>query len=595
MLRTVPAPHSKLTRYNSSEDPRRTFLPSNFPFPQVTRMAASTSAGIEKTLTGVSIGQYLIRRLCDYGVRDVFGIPGDYVLAFYAMMEKGPLRLIGCTREDCAGFAADAYARVNGIGAVCVTYCVGGLSLCNSIAGAYAEKSPVVVISGAPGLGERQNNPLLHHKVKDFQTQVDVFRRLCGTEAQLNDPNTAFRRIDRVLEHVSRYKRPGYIELPRDMVDVVPEGPYTTSIRPTASDPAVLAEAVAEAAGRIAAASCPVIIADVEIHRFGLQEKLLALAEGAGIPMVSTILGKSVVSERHPLFAGLYEGAMGREEVTQFVESSDCVILLGAFMTDINLGIYTAQLDPARCIDATSERLRISHHQYDGVLLSDFLDGLIAAGLRARPRTLPARPGTYSEVFQLRAEAPLTISRLISRLNQSLDESIVVIADIGDALFASSDLVIHRQTEYLAPAYYTSMGFAVPAALGVMVARPDLRPIVLVGNGAFQMTGMELSSVVRYGFHPIVIVLDNQGYGTERWLHAGDHAFNDVQPWHYYKLPELLGGGTGYDVRSEGEFDRALRLALDDRSGFSLIHVHLDPHDASQAMERLTKRLSAKV
>ncbi len=552
-------------------------------------------AGSEKTLTGVSIGQYLIRRLCDYGVRDVFGIPGDYVLAFYAMMEKSPLRLIGCTREDCAGFAADAYARVNGIGAVCVTYCVGGLSLCNSIAGAYAEKSPVVVISGAPGLGERVNNPLLHHKVKDFQTQADVFRRLCGAEAQLNDANAAFRRIDRVLEHIVRYKRPGYIELPRDLVGVVPDAPYTMTARPTVSDPDVLAEAVAEAAGRIASSRCPIIIADVEIHRFGLQEKLLALAEGAGIPIVSTLLGKSVVSERHPLFAGLYEGAMGREEVTEFVESSDCVLLLGAFMTDINLGIYTAHLDPARCIDATSESLRISHHHYEGVLLSDFLDGLIAVGLKVPLRALPARPRTYDEVFQLQADAPLTIRRLISRLNQSLDESIVVIADPGDALFASSDLVIHRQTEYLAPAYYTSMGFAVPAALGVMVARPDLRPIVLVGDGAFQMTGMELSSVARYGFQPIIIVLDNGGYGTERWLHAGDHAFNDVQPWHYHKLPELLGGGTGYEVRSEGDFDRTLRQALVDRSGFSLIQVHLDPHDASQALERLAKRLSAKV
>ena len=163
-----------------------------------------------------------------------------------------------------------------------------------------------------------------------------------------------------MLEHVARYKRPGYIELPRDMVGVVPEGPYTTSLRPTASNPEALAEALAEAIRRITAARSPVIVADVEIHRFGLQDKLLAFAEGAGIPMVSTILGKSVVSERHPLFAGLYEGAMGREEVTQFVESSDCVILLGAFMTDINLGIYTAHLDPGRCIDATSERLRIA-------------------------------------------------------------------------------------------------------------------------------------------------------------------------------------------------------------------------------------------
>jgi indolepyruvate decarboxylase len=551
--------------------------------------------GSEKTPAGVSIGQYLIRRLCEAGVRDVFGIPGDYVLAFYAMLEKSPLRLIGCTREDCAGFAADAYARVNGIGAVCVTYCVGGLSLCNSIAGAYAEKSPVIVISGAPGLSERVNNPLLHHKVKDFQTQADVFRRLCGIEAQLNDPNAAFRRIDRVLEHVARYKRPGYIELPRDLVDVVPDAPYASAIRPAVSDPRPLAEGVAEAAARISAARSPVILADVEIHRFGLQDKLLKFAEGAGIPVASTILGKSVVSERHPLFVGLYEGAMGREEVTSFVESSDCVILLGAFMTDINLGIYTANLDPGRCIDATSETLRISHHHYEGVLLADFLDGLIAAGIKAPPRALPARPGTYDEVFQLQADAVISIRRLIARLNQSLDASIVVIADPGDALFASSDLVIHRQTEYLAPAYYTSMGFAVPAALGVMVARPDLRPIVLVGDGAFQMTGMELSSVVRYGYSPIVIVLDNRGYGTERWLHAGDHSFNDVQPWRYSMLPELLGGGTGYEVRTEGEFDQSLRQALADRTGLSLIHVHLDKNDASQALERLAVRLSAKV
>jgi indolepyruvate decarboxylase len=544
---------------------------------------------------GESIGQYLIRRLREYGVRDVFGIPGDYVLSFYALMEKSPLRLIGNTREDCAGFAADAYARVNGIGAVCVTYCVGGLSLCNSIAGAWAEKSPVVVISGSPGIGERVNNPLLHHKVKDFQTQADVFRRLCGADTQLNDPNAAFRRIDRVLDHVWRYKRPGYIELPRDLVHVVPDAPQPSVVRPPVSDPDALAEAVAEATQRIAAAKSPVIIADVEIHRFGLQDKLLAFAEGAGIPMVSTILGKSVVSERHPLFAGLYEGAMGREEVTEFVESSDCVILLGAFLTDINLGIYTANLDPSRCIDATSEKLRISRHHYDDVLLPDFLNGLIAAGLKAPPRPLPARPRTMEEDYQLRAAAPITIRRMIARINQSLDASIIVIADIGDAVFASSDLVIHRQTEFLAPAYYASMGFAVPASLGAMVARPDLRPIVLVGDGAFQMTGMELSSIVRYGFQPIVIVLDNHGYGTERWLHAGDHAFNDIHPWQYHMLPKILGGGCGYEVRTEGEFDHALRRALADRSGFSLIHAHLDMNDASQAMERLTRRLSSRV
>src|SRR5690606_35837522 len=151
------------------------------------------------TATSLSIGQYLIRRLQEYGIRDLFGIPGDYVLSFYSMLEKSPIRVIGCTREDCAGFAADAYARINGMGALCVTYCVGGLSVCNSIAGAYAEKSPVVVISGAPGLKERINNPLLHHKVRDFRTQHDVFDELCVAPTESSDPVTAFREIDRVL------------------------------------------------------------------------------------------------------------------------------------------------------------------------------------------------------------------------------------------------------------------------------------------------------------------------------------------------------------------------------------------------------------
>jgi indolepyruvate decarboxylase len=544
---------------------------------------------------GVSIGDYLIRRLQDFGVRDMFGIPGDYVLAFYAMLEKSPIRLIGCTREDCAGFAADAYARLNGIGAVCVTYGVGGLSLCNSIGGAYAEKSPVVVISGSPGLRERFNNPLLHHRVRGFHTQAEVFRHLCCAEAELNDPHTALGEIDRVLAAVTRNRRPGYIELPRDMVQVVPDGPHSPIHKALASDPEALSEAISEAVRRISASRKPVIIAGVEVHRFGLQDRLLRFAEEAGIPITATMLGKSVISERHPLFAGIYEGALGREEVTKLVEESDCVILLGEFMTDMNMGMFTANLDPARCIYATSEVLRISHHHFNNVLLGDFLRGLADAGVKVPPQKVPPRPETADEPFHLRPDDPITIRRLIARLNQALGDMTVVIADIGDALFASTDLVIHRQTEFISPAYYTSMGFAVPAALGVMVARSNLRPLVLVGDGAFQMTGMELSTIVKHHFNPIVMVLDNKGYGTERQLHLGDHKFNDILPWHYYKVPEMLGGGRGYDVHTEGQFDDALRSALADKSQMSLLHIHLDVNDRSVTLERLTQKLRLRV
>src|SRR5262249_9004558 len=288
-----------------------------------------------------------------YGLKHVFGIPGDYILTFYGQLEKSPIEVIGGTREDCAGFEEDAYARINGVGAVCVTYCVGGLSVCNSIAGAYAEKSPVVVISGAPGLAERVNNPLLHHKVRDFRTQLEVFEKLCVATTELIDPAVAFREIDRVLDYVVRYKRPGYIEIPRDQVEVVPQIVHTYHHGEAADEPQVAEEAVDEAAHLLAKAKRPIIIAGVEIHRFGLQDKVLALAERYQIPIAATILGKSVVQEKHPLYIGLYEGAMGRAEVTQFVEESDCVLLLGTFMSDLNLGIFTAQLDPARCIYVT--------------------------------------------------------------------------------------------------------------------------------------------------------------------------------------------------------------------------------------------------
>ncbi len=553
------------------------------------------SRNVDAVLEYRAIGDYLIHRLKDLGVNEIFGIPGDYILSFCASLEKSPIRFIGCTREDSAGFAADAYARINGIGAVCVTYCVGGLSLCNSIAGAYAEKSPVVVISGSPGMGERVNNPLLHHRVRDFETQASIFRQITVAQAVLNDPESAFRKIDRVLDAVKRYSRPGYIEIPRDIVNRVPKNPVLPVTVDECCNTAALAEAVAEAKRRLNASKRPVIVAGVEIHRFGLQPQLLELAESTGIPMVSTMLGKSVISEAHPLFAGLYEGAMGREAVTRFVEESDCILLLGTFMTDVNLGIYTARLEPERCISATSESLSISHHHFHDVPLKPFIEGLIKASLSPGRRAMPpceAEPPV--EPFP-RKDVPIRIGRLIQRLDEALDASLVIIADPGDGLFAASELRMRTDTEFMSPAYYTSMGFAVPAALGVGVANALLRPTVLVGDGAFQMTGMELSTIVRHGLNPIVIVLDNQGYGTERLLHPGDYEFNEIQPWNYARLPEVIGRGVGHEVFTEEDFENALTAAISNRGDMHLIQVHIPRDDASRTLSRLAARLSSRV
>ena len=541
-----------------------------------------------------TIGEYLIQRLRDHGIADVFGIPGDYVLSFYTLLEESDINAVGCTREDCAGFAADAYARVKGMGALCVTYCVGGLSVCNSIAGAYAEKSPVVMITGSPGLRERVHNPLLHHMVRHFHTQYEVFEKLCVAGAELNDANTAFREIDRLLAACKRYSRPVYLEIPRDMVHVRPDHAPEYELPKVTSDTRALAEAVEEAARRIEKSRQPVLLLGVEIHRFGLQDQVLKLAESAGLPMAATMLGKGVVAETHPQYMGLYEGALGPQEVTRYVEESDCVVMLGTFMTDINLGIYTAELDMSDCIYATSEQLRIRHHHYHDVRLEDFIAGLVDR--RPIPKDPSRAPTDWApKPFQLKPDEKITITRMIDRLDEQLVDDTIVIADIGDALFSSTELTTRGRTEFISPAYYTSMGFAVPAALGASTAAPHSRVVAIVGDGAFQMTGMELSNLVARRVPAIVIVLNNGGYGTERLLHPGDYKFNDVHNWNYHELPKVLGGGSGYEVFTEGDFDAALNKAWSDLSGPSLLHVHLSETDSSHALQRLGEKMQKAV
>jgi TPP-dependent 2-oxoacid decarboxylase len=539
-----------------------------------------------------AIGDYLIDRLRVLGVGHVFGIPGDYVLGFYDQLVASELEVVTTCDEQGAGFAADAYARIRGLGVVCVTYCVGGLKVANATAGAFAEKSPVVVISGAPGIKEREKNPLLHHKVREFDTQRKVFEQLTVASTVLSDPQTAFQEIDRVLHSVLRYKRPVYIELPRDMVGRPGIKHHSPARIHEASDPAALAEAIDEAVGLINHARQPVILADVEVHRFGLQELLLALIEKTNIPFASTILGKSVMSEQHPLCLGVYEGAMGRDDVRAYVESSDCVIMLGTFMTDINLGIYTARLDPARSISATSEKLSIRYHTFEDVRFKDFMRGLVAADLKRREPGRHPHPEEEPE-FKVRPGEKLTVKRLFQRLDAFLSDDTIVIVDVGDALFGAADLFVHQRTEFLGPAYYASMGFAVPAAIGAQLANPSLRPLVIVGDGAFQMTGMELATALRLKLNPIVLVLNNAGYGTERHIHNGP--YNDILPWEYSRIPEVLGGGRGYIARTEDELDRALVAAKEDSAAVSIIDARLDPMDRSPALERLAERLSKKI
>lgn len=534
----------------------------------------------------------LIQRLYDHGVRHVFGVPGDYALSLFHELHCSELRVVNTCDEQGAGFAADAYARIKGLGVVCVTYCVGGLKVANTTAQAFAEKSPVVVISGAPGTNERLKQPLLHHKVREFDTQLKVYEQLTVASTVLDNPQTACREIDRVLNAAMRYKRPVYIELPRDMISVQVSPVHLSQETPETSDTNALNEALREAEDIIIAAKKPVIIAGIELHRFGLQDFLLKLIENTRIPVASTILSKSVISEHHPLYLGVYGGDIGREDVKKYVDSSDCLILLGTFMTDITFGMFASHLNQEHSIYVTSEKISIRYHTYEDIYMEDFIRGLLEVNICPREATEIPHPPPLQPIHPVSGKE-ITVKYLFQRLNSFLDKNMIVVADIGDAMFAAMDMTIHSETEFLSPAYYASLGFAVPASIGVKMAKPELRPLVLVGDGAFQMTGMELSTIARFNLNPIVIILNNRGYGTERPMLDGP--FNDILLWKYSRIPEILERGKGFDVKTEDQLEEVLREVCKSTESFCIIDVHLDPDDKSMALKRMTNAMGKRV
>ena len=542
-----------------------------------------------------TIGTLLLDRLYKLGLHHIFGIPGDYVLTLFKLIEESPIRHIGTTREDCAGFAADAYARIHGIGGACVTYCVGGLNMVNAVACAYAERSPVVLISGSPGLKERVNNPFLHHMVRDFSTQRDVFEKITVASVVLDDPHTAEREIDRALKSLMQFKRPIYLEIPRDLVMTPVQVASTTPPTVTAcqSDPAALKEAVAEVRGILSGSERPVILAGAEIHRFGLQDQLTELVEHMNVPIATTLLGKSVLREDHPLNIGVYGGLVGREEILEFVENADCLLTLGTLLTDVeDVKAHATLLAAGRTVHATADSIAIKHHTYDGVRFEDFVRALAVSPLPSFPsRALPPRDSVRFDPPG--PETAVTLRNVFGYLDGLLNEKTVVIADVGESLFAAADLRVRKSADFLSPAYYTSMGFSVPAALGAGFADPGLRPLVLVGDGAFQMTGTELSTCIRYGQAPIVVVLNNRGYGTEREILEGP--FNDIHEWQYEKICDVLGGGVGHRVGTFGALVQALNIAVGDPKQVHVLNVLLDPRDRSTAMKRVAQRLAKRM
>ncbi len=541
--------------------------------------------------TNSTVALYLLRRLEELGVGHIYGVPGDYSLDFLDRVVASPIRFVGTCNELNAGYAADGYARVKGIGAACVTYGVGGYSILNATVGAFAEQVPLVIISGAPSTTLRRSHALVHHLTRDYNLQYDIFKRVTVDAALLLDARTAPQEIDRVLSNCITHKRPVYLEIPVDLVDAPCAELLDPLIpAPRSSDPDALAEAVEEAAELINTARDPVILVGVEVKRFGLADDVEALVEQIELPYATTISSKSVLPELHPQFIGVYQGGFSAEEVKQRVENSDCVLSLGVWMTDFVTGGFSAKIDGERLVSINSEHLQIRHHTYTNVWLGDFIAALLDE-LRPRPYA-PKQPARYPPMrctdFPVKG-ANLTAARFYTRVNAMLGDEMILLSDTGDAICATAGFYIQEADNFISQAYYLSIGYALPATLGAAQADPSKRTVLMIGDGAFQMTAQELSTIIRQNCNPVILLLNNKGYVIERLIHDGP--YNDIQNWSYHTLPAVFGdAAAGVSVATEDEFEAVIMRVMTETDKPFLIEVQLDPTDCSELLAALGRK-----
>jgi indolepyruvate decarboxylase len=543
------------------------------------------------------LGDFLVAYLKRAGVTHIFGLPGDLVLGlFHRFGRDRDLAIVTFSHEPSVGFAADGYARsTRRLGVVCVTYGAGGHNVLNPIAGAYAEQVPLLVVSGGPGEAE-QKLAGVHHQAKDVEGQFRMFREVTVDARILRHPERAAEEVHEVVRAIMSEHRPGYLEIHRDMVDaLIPVPPeiraWSGTFPAQRSDPRKLREAVADTALRLRAARRPLVIGGIEVHRAGAEKELVRLAEKLRVAVVTTPDAKGLFPMDHPLHMGIHIGPFSPPPIEKRVAGADLVLALGTVLTDMNLGAAKPQVRRDRSVWAVGGRVNVSFHTYTEVELRDFL----AALARERLPRFGERVAYCDNLRRDAAERPgaaLRVNDMLLEINQFLDRhpGYDVFAESGDSLFGGLELRLRAGGLYFSQGYYASMGFAVPAAIGAEIGR-GRRALVLSGDGAFQMTGPEISHAPRHGVAPIVVLVNNSGWQIFRPVSPRPDLL-EVPPWPYAELAQQWGG-VGYRADTRGELREALRAAHE-ISDFALIECRVPPDDLSPISRRYIQESARK-
>jgi indolepyruvate decarboxylase len=547
--------------------------------------------------SGYTVGDYLLDRLAQLGVAHVFGVPGDYNLEFLAHIVDHPdIRWVGNANELNAGYAADGYGRLRGMSAVVTTFGVGELSAANAIAGSYAEHVPVVHIVGGPSKDAQGTRRALHHSLGDgdFEHFLRMSREITCARANLM-PATATREIDRVLSEVREQKRPGYLLLSTDVARFETERPTAPLPRYTGGTSSRALSLFTEAASQLIAGHQLTVLADFLVHRLHAVEALEALLAADVVPHATLMWGKSLVDETSPNFLGIYAGAASAEPVRRAIEEAPVLVTAGVVFTDMVSGFFSHRIDAARTIDVGAQQSTVADEVFAPLEM--------LAALRALTDILTRRAVTSPPVASApcagrpeppAADAPLTQQVLWDRFCAALTPGNVVLADQGTAFYGMADHRLPRGVTFIGQPLWGSIGYTLPAALGAGLAHPDRRPVLLIGDGAAQLTVQELGVLSREGLSPVVVVVNNDGYTVERAIHGKTASYNDIVNWDWSQIPAAVGvaGHLTFTARTYRELDDALIAAAEHQDRMVFVEAVVPRNDIPELLAKLTQPTS---
>ncbi len=488
-----------------------------------------------------SIGNFLLRRLQEAGIRHLFGVPGDYNLGLMQQLEdRGEPAWIGNCNELNASYATDAYARINGIGAMIVTHGVGTLSAVNGIAGAYSEHVPVILISGSLPLRAIQRGDLMHHTLVDREkgNLCRIFAEITEAQARLTPENTVAE-IDRLILTAWRRKRPVYLELPSDIPYLeieVPDSPLKLEMAPGEQESLkACTETILE---RLEAAKSPAFLVDIDAMRFSVSGQIMELAERFHMQVATLNCAKGAVPESSPLVVGTYAGIASSPATREAIEGSDCLLTVGYRRVETTVGFFTDKL-PASAIHLNSDCVDTADKNYQGVYIAELLQSIVDSSSGILTKKQPARPSQQLPLVPW--DGPLTQDAYWKAIQNFLRPGDVIVVEDGASSAGMGRLTLPEDCTYITGAFvWCSIGYATPALLGAILASPGRRHILLSGEGSFQMTVQELSTVMRHDLKPFIFVINNSGYTVERAVLGKDAKYNDVANWRYSELPNVF-------------------------------------------------------